>query len=164
MEKYQIIKLREYNILRGKDNSSTPIYPIVAPECIEGLEEYLQESGIGANSSMELVTDMTGYIKTSEAPEGLDAGPYYDLVPNKCYTLGQVTGNKLAIHFNDEKGTMGQYIIRFTASADNTNIVLGNDVYFPADSPSTVNGHSYELNVLGNVCLMTDITRANTQN
>lgn len=37
-KKEQIIQLRNYNILRGKDKSSTPIYPVTLAECVLGLD------------------------------------------------------------------------------------------------------------------------------
>lgn len=70
-----LIQLRNYHLRRGKNNDSTPIYPITKPECIKGLSEYIQDN-----------VEMNGVTPVDTLPATGEQGKvYYNTTDNKYY-------------------------------------------------------------------------------
>lgn len=116
--------------------------------------------GQDGGSALSLVTDMAPYVHTG----GELTGAEYDLLPDKYYMLGERGSstpqlNTIVLHFpNNNETSINQYIVRFTATADNVNIDLQDGVYLPDNTETIKQGHTYELNILYDTCLVVDIT------
>lgn len=90
--KEELIQLRNHHLKQGKNNDRTPIYPIVKPEGIKGLVEYLLNHDIGG-----------GVTKVDSLPEEGEAGKiYYNTTTDVYYVYDT--------HINDYT-VLGQDII-----------------------------------------------------
>ena len=116
---------------------------------------------------LKIIDDVTDSRHYGEGVSGptLEVGGY-DLLPNTYYVFGALPldGNNisyLSLHFlNIVEGMYNQYLGRFSVSNSSTdvNITLNDGVHFPDDIIDLEAGHTYEFNVLGDTCLITDIT------
>lgn len=105
---------------------------------------------------------------TPSGPEEYDLYNTHTLEPNVYYVLPDVIvsddplvvkSNILTLNLEGmDMNFANQYICRVKALHDDMSIVLPSGVYFADNNPSIEAGHLYEINILYNVCLITDIS------
>jgi hypothetical protein len=105
---------------------------------------------------------------TPSGPEEYNLYNTHTLEPNIYYVLPDVVvsddplvvkSNILTLNLEGlDMNFANQYICRVKALQDDMSIVLPSGVYFADNNPSIEAGHLYEINILYDVCLITDIS------
>lgn len=116
----------------------------------QSLANYYTKSEIDAKVSMPIVS-----LTPTNGAAALESDKYYLLG-----SVGSSTAvdNLLTLSFETSSTKALTYMGRFTAIADELSLVLPPGIHFTDSVPSIEAGHSYEFNILYDVCLLTDIT------
>ena len=113
-----------------------------------------------SDSEEETETENEGEGEGNDEPQTIIV--QYNIEPNKYYMFGTRT-SAFKLNFTLDNTYAKQYLGRFTASGDSVSLVLPANVHIPDDmQPDIEDDHTYEFNILHDICLITDITYTTT--
>ena len=110
--KDNLIQLRNHHLKQGRNNDRTPIYPIVKPEGIRGLSEYLSSHGI---SAITPVLTLPEQGEQDKIYHNTTDGKYYVYDGSKYSEFGASTIPVVSHHTHIEYGglvLLGQYNLK----------------------------------------------------